>query len=71
VSIRGEVVCPLCGSKDVEQRWSALRGIMNGPDGKAIHAELTLRRATRMLGPENSAMGKRTAKTLGGSPAGL
>ena len=44
---------------------------MNGPDGKAIHAELTLRRATLMLGPENSAMGKRTAKTLGGSPAGL
>jgi len=72
VSIRNreKVVCPLCGSKDVEQRWSALRGIMNGPDGKAIHAELTLRRATLMLGAENSAMGKRTAKTLSGSPAG-
>lgn len=47
------------------------RGIMNGPDGKPIHAELTLRGATLMLGPENSAMGRRSAKTLGASPAGL
>lgn len=47
------------------------RGVMNGPDGKPIHAELTLRGATLMLGPENPSMGKRTAKTLGGSPAGL
>jgi uncharacterized glyoxalase superfamily protein PhnB len=28
----------------------AKRGIMNGPDGKAIHAELTLRGTTLMLG---------------------
>jgi uncharacterized glyoxalase superfamily protein PhnB len=27
------------------------RGIMNGPDGKPIHAELTLRGTTLMLGP--------------------
>src|SRR5437879_4606752 len=47
------------------------RGIMNGPDGKAVHAELTLRGTTLMLGPENEAMGKRTAKTVGASPAGL
>jgi PhnB protein len=47
------------------------RGIMNGPDGKPIHAELTLRGATLMLGPENAAMGKRSAKTLGASPVGL
>ncbi len=47
------------------------RGIMNGPDGKPIHAELTLRGTTLMLGPENEAMGKRTAKTVGASPAGL
>jgi PhnB protein len=47
------------------------RAIMNGPDGKPIHAELTLRGTTLMLGPENPAMGKRTAKTLGGSPASL
>ena len=37
------------------------RGIMNGPDGKPIHAELTLRGTTLMLGPENPALGKRTA----------
>jgi uncharacterized glyoxalase superfamily protein PhnB len=28
------------------------RGIMNGPDGKPVHAELTLRGTTLMLGPE-------------------
>jgi len=49
----------------------AKRGIMNGPDGKPIHAELTLRGTTLMLGPENSAMGKRSAKSVGASPAGL
>lgn len=49
----------------------AKRGIMNGPDGQPIHAELTLRGATLMLGPENSAMGTRSAKTIGGSPSGL
>src|SRR3984885_10096869 len=49
----------------------AKRGIMNGPDGKPIHAELTLRGTTLMLGPENPGMGKQSAKTLGASPAGL
>jgi len=47
------------------------RAIMNGPDGKPMHAELTLRGATLMLGPENDAMGKRSAKSVGASPAGL
>jgi PhnB protein len=47
------------------------RGIMNGPDGKPIHAELTLRGTTLMLGPEAAAMGKRSAKSVGASPAGL
>jgi PhnB protein len=47
------------------------RGIMNGPDGKPMHAELTLRGATLMLGPENPAWGTRTAKSVGASPAGL
>ena len=47
------------------------RGIMNGPDGKPIDAELTLRGTTLMLGPENPALGKRSAKTVGASPAGL
>jgi PhnB protein len=47
------------------------RGIMDGPDGKPIHAELTLRGTTLMLGPENAALGKRSAKNAGSSPAGL
>jgi len=49
----------------------AKRGIMNGPDGKAIHAELTLRGTTLMLGPEIPQMGSRSAKTIGASPASL
>ena len=49
----------------------AKRGIMNGPDGNPIHAELTLRGTTLMLGPENPAMGQRSAKTVGSSPAAL
>jgi len=47
----------------------AKRGVMNGPDGKPIHAELTLRGTTLMLGPENPARGMRSAKTVGASPA--
>src|SRR6266404_8303358 len=47
------------------------RAVMNGPDGKPMHAELTLRGATLMLGPENVALGKRSAKSLGASPASL
>ena len=49
----------------------AKRGIMKGPDGKAIHAELTLRGTTLMLGPEMPQMGARSAKTIGGSPSTL
>jgi PhnB protein len=49
----------------------AKRGIMNGPDRKPIHAELTLRNTTLMLGPENPQRGMRSAKTLGGSPVTL
>jgi uncharacterized glyoxalase superfamily protein PhnB len=49
----------------------AKRSIMKGPDGKPIHAVLTLRGTTVMLGPENPAMGMRNAKNLGGSPASL
>ncbi len=47
------------------------RGIMNGPDGKAVHAELTLRGTTLMLGPEMAQMGSRAAKTVGASPTTL
>jgi PhnB protein len=49
----------------------AKRGIMNGPDGKAIHAELTLRGTTLMLGPEMPQMGARGAKSIGASPTSL
>src|SRR6266516_6008292 len=42
---------------------------MKGPDGKPMHAELTLRGTTLMLGPENEAMGRRSAKSVGASPA--
>ena len=51
--------------------YTTLFRSMNGPDGKPIHAELALRGATLMLGPENPALGKRSAKTVGASPAGL
>ncbi len=47
------------------------RGIMNGPDGKPMHAELRLRDTTLMLGPECPERGARSAKTLGASPATL
>jgi uncharacterized glyoxalase superfamily protein PhnB len=47
------------------------RGIMNGPDGKPVHAELTLRGTTLMLGPEMPEMGARSAKNVGSSPTTL
>jgi PhnB protein len=49
----------------------AKRGIMNGPDGKPMHAELTLRGTTLMLGPEFPQMGVRSARTIGTSPTSL
>jgi len=49
----------------------AKRQVSNGPDGKPMHAELTLRDTTLMLGPEMPQMGGRSAKTLGGSPVTL
>ena len=47
------------------------RGIMKGPDGKPLHAELTLRGTTLMLGPEMPEMGARSAKNIGASPTTL
>jgi len=44
---------------------------MDGPDGNPMHAELTLRNTTLMLGPENPQMRSRSAKTIGASPASL
>jgi PhnB protein len=43
--------------------------IMNGPDGKAMHAELRLRDTTLMLGPEHPQA--RSAKSLGATPVTL
>lgn len=59
----------LCG--DIPEAPIAKRAIRNGPDGKLVHAELTVRGTTVMLGPENEAMGKRSAKSVGASPAEL
>jgi PhnB protein len=47
------------------------RGIMNGPDRKPMHAELTLRGTTLMLSPEMPQMGARSAKNVGASPTTL
>jgi PhnB protein len=49
----------------------AKRNVMNGPDGKPMHAELALRGTVLMLSPENLERGFRSAKTLGTSPANL
>jgi PhnB protein len=49
----------------------AKRGVMNGPGKKPIHAELTLRGTTLMLGPEDPGRGARSSKTVGASPATL
>ena len=42
----------------------AKRAIMNGADGKPMHAELTSRGTVLMLAPESAAMGRRTAKSI-------
>jgi PhnB protein len=47
------------------------RGLMPGPDGKPLHAELRLRESTLMLGPENPAWQSASAKTIGNTPATL
>ena len=47
------------------------RGIMKGPEGKPVHAELTLRGTALMLGPEMPEMGARSAKNVGASPTTL
>ena len=49
----------------------AKRNLMNGPDGKPVHAELALRGSVLILGVENLARGFRSAKTIGSSPANL
>jgi uncharacterized glyoxalase superfamily protein PhnB len=49
----------------------AKRGIMSGPDGRPMHAELRLRDTTLMLGPESPERGARSAKSIGATPATL
>src|ERR1700693_4023492 len=44
---------------------------MDSPTATSVLLHLTLRGTTLMLGPENPALGKRSAKTVGASPAGL
>lgn len=44
------------------------RGMMNGPDGRPVHAELRLRDTLLMLGPESLEEGSLSAKTLGNTP---
>ncbi len=47
------------------------RGVMPGPDGKPIHAELKLRDSVVMLSPEMPDWQCYSARTLGNTPATL
>ena len=47
------------------------RGVMRGPDGKPLHAELKLRDSVLMLSPEWPDRQGYSAKTLGNTPATL
>jgi PhnB protein len=47
------------------------RGLLNGPGGKPLHAELRLRDTTLMLAPEDPERGFQSAKTAGTSPTSL
>jgi PhnB protein len=47
------------------------RGLMNGPDGKPLHAELRLRDTSLMLGPEFPQQGMKSPVALGGTPVHL
>ena len=47
------------------------RGIMPGPDGKPMHAELKLRESVLMLGPECPERQAYSSKTLGNTPTTL
>ena len=47
------------------------KGLMPGPDGKPMHAELKLRDSVLMLGPECPERQGFSAKTLGNSPTTL
>ncbi len=49
----------------------SVRGIMNGPGGAAMHAELRLRDTTLMLSPEAPQMQNLSARSIGGTPVSL
>ena len=49
----------------------AKRSVLKGPDGKPVHAELTLRGTTLMMGPESRPQGQLTPNSLGSSPIAL
>src|SRR5689334_13716979 len=44
---------------------------MNAPNGNLMHIELGLRGTVLMLGPEAPHIGRKSAKTVGASPASL
>jgi PhnB protein len=47
------------------------RGVMKGPDGKVMHAELKIGDSIIMLGEESAQYGALSPQTIGGSPMGL
>jgi PhnB protein len=46
-------------------------GVMKGPDGKVMHAELVIGDSILMLADENPAFGSVSPQTIGGSGCGL
>lgn len=47
------------------------RGVMKGPDGKVLHAELMIGDSIVMLSDEYPEYGAKSPQSLGGSPLGL